>query len=125
MTRLTASLLTTLSFALLAPAAAGADGDAARGKSVFNRCAACHTATDQNKIGPGLAGVLGRAAGTVPGARYSKTLPASGIVWDETKLDEFLAAPTKAVPGTSMPLGVPNAQDRADVIAYLKTLAKP
>lgn len=114
-----ALLLSTLA------APAWAEGDAARGQTVFNRCTACHTATEQNKIGPHLLGLIGRAAGSVPGARYSKALPAAGITWNEETLDAFLAAPAKTVPGTTMAVGLPNAQDRADVIAYLKTLPTP
>lgn len=101
---------------------ARADGDPTRGKTVFNRCSACHTATMQNRLGPHLAGVIGRKAGSVEGFRYSKALPASGLVWDDQTLNTFLAAPAKAVPGTSMALSVPNPKDREDVIAYLKTL---
>lgn len=102
-----------------------AAGDAARGQSVFNRCTACHAVTEQNKVGPHLIGVIGRPAGSLPGARYSKALPAAGITWTEAELDAYLAAPAKRVPGTSMMVGLPNEQDRADVIAYLKTLVKP
>lgn len=102
-----------------------ADGDAARGKTVFNRCSACHTATMRNKLGPHRAGVIGRKAGSVEGFRYSKALPASGLVWDDQTLNTFLAAPAKAVPGTTMALSVPNPKDREDVIAYLRSLSAP
>jgi cytochrome c len=107
-------------FSFTAPAKA--EGDAVKGKAVFNRCSACHAVTDQNKVGPSLLGVVGRKAGTVAGARYSKAMPASGLTWDEATLSNFLAAPSKLVPGTTMPQGFPNAQDREDVIAYLKSL---
>jgi cytochrome c len=113
------AVLSAVLAGLTAPALADG-GDAAKGKTVFGRCTACHTVTAQNKVGPGLAGVVGRTAGTVEGFRYSKALPASGIVWDEARLDAFLAAPAKTVPGTSMLVNLPGAQDRADVIAYLK-----
>lgn len=99
-----------------------AQDDAEKGKSLFARCSACHSTTSQNKVGPGLAGVSGRPAGTAVGFKYSKALASSGITWTADQLDAFLAAPTKAVPGTSMPVGVPNANDRSDIIAYLKTL---
>lgn len=103
-----------------------ADGDAARGQTLFSRCSACHTVTEQNKIGPHLSGVFGRTAGTVEGFTYSKAMVAYGKAWDEGTLDTYLAAPNKAVPGTKMTTGaIANPQDRADVIAYLKTLAAP
>lgn len=107
-------------FSFTAPAQA--EGDAVKGKAVFNRCSACHAVTDQNKVGPSLLGVVGRKAGTVAGARYSKAMQASGLTWDEATLMNFLAGPSKLVPGTTMPQGFPNAQDREDVIAYLKSL---
>jgi cytochrome c len=110
---------------LLATAQALADGDAGRGKTLFARCGACHAVSEQNKVGPHLSGVFGRTAGTVAGARYSKAMTASGMTWDEPTLDAFLTEPTKALPGTTMSARLPNPQDRADVIAYLKTLASP
>ena len=100
-----------------------ADGDTARGQTLFSRCSACHTVTDQNKLGPHLSGVFGRVAGTVAGYTFSKAMVAYAKPWDETTLDAFLAGPAKAVPGTKMAAPpIANAQDRADVIAYLKTL---
>ena len=110
---------------LMAAAPAAAEGDAGRGKTVFGRCSACHAVTEQNKVGPHLSGVFGRPAGTVAGARYSKAMTASGITWDEKTLDAFLTEPAKVLPGTTMAIRLPNPQDRADVIAYLKILASP
>ena len=106
---------------LFATAQASADGDAGRGKTLFTRCSSCHSVTEQNKV----AGVFGRTAGTVAGASYSKAMTASGMTWDEQALDAFLAEPTRVLPGTTMSARLPNPQDRADVIAYLKTLASP
>ena len=111
---------------LLATAQASADGDAGRGKTLFARCSACHAVTEQNKVGPHLlSGVFGRTAETAAGARYSKAMTASGMTWDERTLDAFLNEPTKVLPGTTMSAKLPNPQDRADVIAYLKTLVSP
>jgi len=123
--RTSISLLAASSVILGLSGAARADGDAAHGKTLFSRCSTCHAVTNQNKVGPSLAGVFGRKAGTVEGARYSKALPASGIVWDDQTLDNFLTDPAKAVPGTTMMVKLPNAQDRADIIAYLKTIPAP
>lgn len=123
MFRLGASLLLASSIVFGMAATAHAEGDPAHGKILFNgRCGGCHAVTEQNKVGPHLSGVIGRKAGTVEGAHYSKALPASGLVWDEQTLDTFLADPAKAVPGTSMMVKLPSAQDRADIIAYLKSL---
>jgi cytochrome c len=52
-------------------------------------------------------------------------MAASGMVWNESTLDAFLAAPSKAIPGTSMPIALAKAEDRTNVIAYLKTLSQP
>ncbi|WP_225767683.1 cytochrome c family protein [Inquilinus sp. Marseille-Q2685] len=102
---------------------ARADGDPARGETVFKRCAVCHAATAQNRVGPGLAGVVGRPAASVTGYKYSPALTASGLTWEEATLDRFLEAPAKLVPGTRMTIALPKADDRQDVITYLKTLA--
>ena len=100
-------------------------GDAAKGKAVFTVCSGCHVLTGPSFAGPPLAGVVGRKAGTAKGFDYSKPLTASGIVWDDKSLDAFLSDPSKAVPGTAMFANLPHAQDRADVIAYLKTVPAP
>ncbi|MBA1143428.1 c-type cytochrome [Mesorhizobium neociceri] len=117
------SLALILSAAIVSTAAA--HGNADHGKTLFSRCAACHAATDQNKVGPGLAGVFGRPAGTAPNFRYSKAMIAYAKPWDEQTLDGFLTAPAKAIPGTSMTIAVSKASDRADIIAYLKSLGSP
>lgn len=122
MRKLTQAAIAAALLAATFAAPAKAEGDAVKGKSVFNRCSACHAVTDQNKIGPSLLGVVGRKAGTVAGAKYSKAMQASDLTWDEATLMNFLAGPSKLVPGTTMPQGFPNAQDREDVIAYLKSL---
>ncbi|WP_395672554.1 c-type cytochrome [Inquilinus sp.] len=116
------ALAALLTAGVVSPALA--DGDAARGQTLFSRCSACHTVTEQNKLGPHLSGVFGRTAGTVAGYTYSKAMVAYAKPWDETTLDTFLAGPNKAVPGTKMSAGaITNPQDRADIIAYLKSLA--
>ena len=117
--------VTAMLLTLFATAQASADGDAGRGKTLFTRCSSCHSVTEQNKVGPHLSGVFGRPAGTVAGASYSKAMTASGMTWDEQTLDAFLTEPTRVLPGTTMSARLPNPQDRADVIAYLKTLVSP
>jgi len=105
------------------PLAANAEGDAAAGEKVFAHCAPCHpTKPGENKVGPSLAGVLGRKAGTEPGFSYSSALKGQDITWDEASLNEWLQGPGKFVKGTKMIYSVPDEKDRQDVIAYLKTL---
>ncbi len=109
-------------FALAIASGASAAGDPVHGKAVFGRCSGCHALSGPSFAAPPLAGVMGRKAGGAPGFQYSKAMTAYGKVWDEPLLDAFLAAPATAVPGTSMPVGLDDAQDRADVIAYLKSV---
>ena len=98
-------------------------GDPARGEKIYGRCFACH-AIDRDRTGPRHAGLFGRPAGSVAGFPYSPALKkagANGLVWNDETLDKFLQNPTKFIPGTRMTYaGVPNDQDRADLLAYLK-----
>jgi cytochrome c len=93
------------------------------GKKVFVQCSVCHATDGRNGTGPGLGGLFGRKAGTAPGFRYSRAMKASAIIWNETTLDAYLAAPQKVVPGSVMPFsGVPDSAARKDLISYLATL---
>ena len=107
--------------ALMAGSAA-AEGDAAAGEKVFNKCKTCHSLeAGQNKIGPSLAGVIGRAAGTVEGFAYSDAMKASGVTWSEENLITYLASPKDFVPGNKMTFaGLKKEADIANVIAYIK-----
>ncbi|SCB17930.1 cytochrome c [Bradyrhizobium shewense] len=97
--------------------------DAEHGRTVFKPCAACHATDHDNRVGPGLEGIIGRKAGTVPGFRYSDAIKNSGIVWDAKILDAYLESPQKVVPGNRMPYaGLKDSTDRADLVAYLATL---
>jgi cytochrome c len=90
------------------------------GEAVYSRCQACH-AFEYHRTGPKHCGLFGRRAGAAPGYEYSAAMKRSGIVWNERSLDRFLAAPTTVVPGTTMTYaGVPDPNDRAALIAYLK-----
>ena len=111
---------------------AQAEGDAAAGKKVFNKCMACHDAeNDKNKVGPSLHGVVGRTAGSLESfqAKYSdamKAAGAGGLVWDEANIAEYLKDPKAKVPGNKMAFpGLKDDADIANVIAYLKADPKP
>jgi cytochrome c len=112
--------------ALLADASPSlAAGDAAAGELAFTAsCGACHsTSPGVNKIGPSLAGIVGAKSGAAPGYNFSRTLKAANITWDEQTLDKFLENPRADVHDTKMVIsGFPDAEDRNDIIAYLKTL---
>lgn len=100
-------------------------GNAAAGKAVFAQCRTCHvTDPGVNKTGPSLAGIIGRKSGSVPGFAYSPANASSGVVWTKEKLFQYLEKPQRVIPKTKMIFaGLPDAQKRADVIAYLENPA--
>jgi cytochrome c len=113
-----------LSIAILTcfAAAPGAKAQDA-GEAVFKRyCAVCHSVeAGKNKIGPSLAGIIGRKAGSVPGYSYTDANKNSGVTWDDNNLDTYLTDPKKFIPGTKMLFaGVKSDDDRKALIAYLK-----
>jgi cytochrome c len=113
--------------ALVPVSASAQPGDATKGRAVFARCAICHSVDPGvRKLGPSLSGVFGRKAGQVSGFAYSPAMKGSSIVWSSRTIDAFLADPRKAVPGNKMVFsGLTNAQDRANLIAYLSGATKP
>ena len=97
-----------------------AAGDPAAGEALYSRCLACHS-LEVNRTGPRHCGLFGRRAGSVPGFDYSPAMKRSKLVWDENTLERFLADPMKTGPGTTMTYaGVPDAKERASLIAYLR-----
>jgi cytochrome c len=106
------------------------DGSVDDGAEVFKKCRACHDVgpAAKNKVGPLLNGIVGRPAGTIEGFNYSnanKEAGAKGLVWTEEVMFKYLEAPLSFMPGTKMAFaGLKDAQDRKDLIAYLKTFAK-
>jgi len=101
--------------------AASTRGDPAAGRLVFRKCQACHsTEPGKNILGPSLAGVIGRKAGTEANYNYSPAMKQANIVWDANTIDQYLADPAKVVPGNKMPFpGHKTDNVRADVIAFL------
>jgi cytochrome c len=97
-------------------------GDSDRGRDLFGRrCTGCH-ALDADREGPRLRGVYGRRAGSVPGFRYSSALRNSGVTWSDATLERWLRDTDAMVPGSEMEFFVPRAQERSDLIAFLKSL---
>lgn len=101
-------------------------GDAARGAATVGKCKACHTFDKggKNMIGPNMWGIFGAKIMHVDGFVYSAAFQdKKGLVWSEENLSKFLESPKGFTPGTKMAFpGLKNPQERADVVAYLKTL---
>ncbi len=119
-------LATAMAFA---SSAAFADGDAKKGEKVFKKCKACHsTEAGEHKIGPSLAGVIGRKAGSVEGFTKYMALKDADFAWDDDNIAEWITdqkkflkdkgLPTK----TTMKVAIKKEKDRENVIAYLKSL---
>jgi cytochrome c len=101
-------------------AALAGDGDAVQGKAVFEkRCTGCH-AMALDREGPRLAGVYGRRAGSIAGFTYSAGLKNSGMTWNDATLEKWLSDPDLMVPDNNMSFSVPKAEERRNLIAYLK-----
>lgn len=113
---------------LLVPAlcTAGSKPDVANGKATFGvMCSVCHSTvpTGGPTLAPNLLGVVGRKAGSQPEfAQYTPAIKASGITWSVKTLNKFLVNPNATIPGTAMPMLIPDDKTRADVVAYLATL---
>ncbi len=123
------TIFATASLLLLLPAVASAEGDAAKGEKVFRKCKACHAVGDgaENKVGPQLNGIVGRAIGSVDGFGYSNALAdlgTEGKTWTAEDLSAFLEKPRNYAKGTKMSFaGLRKEQDRTNIIAYLATFA--
>jgi len=97
--------------------------NAGHGKELFERrCSGCH-ALDSEKEGPRLRGFYGRASGSVASFKYSDALKAAHITWDAASIDRWLADPEKFIPDNDMAFQLANAQERIEIIAYLKQLS--
>lgn len=119
---------------LLTSAPAMADGDVGAGERVFKKCKACHNVEkNKHKVGPTLVGIIGRTAGTAKDQksklfRYSKAMKQAGvdgIIWNAENLDKYLTKPKAFIPKNKMSFrGLKKPADRANVIAYLESLAR-
>ena len=105
-----------------------AEGDAAKGENVFKKCKICHQVGEgaKNQVGPQLNGVIGRKAGSLPDFNYSPAMKEAGekgLVWSEETIAKYSENPKDFVPKNKMAfVGLKKEDERADVIAYLKTL---
>lgn len=119
-----------LAAAVTLAAGTASAADAKKGKSVFNKCRACHALTaGNNKIGPTLFGLMGRKAGSEAGFRYSNAMKNAGekqgIAWTPENLDKYMENPKKFIPQNKMAFaGLKKPADREDLIAYLKEATK-
>ena len=120
------SATAALGITLLLAGSARADGDAVRGEARFQDCAACHRLeAGVNNVGPSLHGIFTRKAGELTDFRYSPAMKRSGIVWTPETLNTFISDPQAMVPANRMPYaGMANADDRADLIAYLSKASR-
>lgn len=114
-------ILAAAMVAAMPVAASAADADA--GKTVFNKCKACHQtgAGAKNAVGPHLDGVIGRKAGAAEGFNYSEAMKNSGLTWDDATFLQYIEDPRKKVPGNKMVfMGIKDPTDRENLLEYLK-----
>jgi cytochrome c len=121
-------LLTVAAFLLFGASAAFSEGNATRGQRLFGACAACHSLRpDQNMTGPSLAGLWNRKAGSLASfSRYSPALQSANIAWNDKTLEDWVTDPQHLAPGNEMTFaGIKDAQQRADLLAFLKQATQP
>jgi cytochrome c len=118
------ALLSGIAYLGLSTFSASEDAD---GQLMFNNaCRTCHSIREgDNRLGPHMRGIIGRKAGSLSDYSYSSAMKGANFVWDEDNLDRFIANPDETVPGNTMKPygGLPSAESRAKLIAFLKTLA--
>lgn len=113
-----------IAVACTVPAQVWADGDARAGQALFaDRCVACHSANPTRKPAPLLDGVYGRRAGTASNYAYSAALRSASVTWNVETLEKWLTNPPAFIPGVNMQAQVNDPGQRADIIAYLKSIS--
>jgi cytochrome c len=124
LTVLCLGIMTLLPYSSAASAAGpGDNGDPKHGQELFQRrCTSCHS-LDTEKEGPRLRGVFGRKSGSIASFNYSDALKTANKVWDADSLDKWLSDTDKFIPDNDMNLSLKKADERADIIAYLKQLS--
>ena len=124
MTHIASAQLIGPALALLATIAAARADDP---QMIFNNaCRTCHSVKEgDNRLGPSLAGVVGRKAGELPGYAYSSSMQNSGVTWDEATLDKFIANPEAVVGGNKMKpfTGIADEGQRKEIVAFLKSIS--
>src|SRR6266545_8066279 len=128
MNRIQPIAIVILALIILPYRAMAQPGDAARGERMYRACVACHSLEpNRNMTGPSLAEVWNRKAGGLPSfPRYSAALKSAGLIWNDATLDEWLKDPQHFIPGNTMTFpGIRNAQQRADLLAFLKDATQP
>ncbi len=124
--KIVGTLVATALLSVMLTASASANGDAVKGKKVFRKCQACHSLeAGKKKMGPTLAGIIGRKAGSIEGYRYSKVFKSTDVVWDEAALTAYLKSPRKFMKGTKMAFGgLRKPEDIENLLAYLAEATK-
>ena len=119
------SLAMTASPAAVVVANSVNPGNPIRGKELFEkRCGGCHS-LDNDKEGPHLRGVYGRKVGSVSSFKYSDAMKRATFAWDAASLDRWLTDTESVVPDNDMDFHVPKADERADIIEFLRVMSHP
>lgn len=128
MSRVLLSALTAFGLLAAATSISGAQaaGNPDEGKKAFAKCRACHQLeAGKNTVGPSLAGLFGRKAGSAPNFKYSDAMAKSGITWNDETIAKYIADPKGNIPGNKMVFpGIKKESEIADLIAYLKDATK-
>ena len=119
------TFLMLLGFPAVSQGSARKGADTESGQLTFNNaCRTCHTMKEgDNRLGPNLHNIIGRKAGSLPNFGYSSAMKGADFVWDNEKLDRFIAKPDEIVPGNNMKPygGLTSAEDRAKIIVFLES----
>ncbi len=105
-----------------APAPAAESPEMKRGRILYIQCRACHDLKPgPHKVGPNLAGIVGRPAAAATGFNFSAALKASKLTWDRATLDRWIEKPSALVPGNTMAFaGIANPKDRKALLDYIE-----